>query len=794
MKKIGIVTCYFKNNYGSMLQAYATKKILDNNDIPNETINIDYNQDFKKGKRKYYFTQITNFKFIKNKLGMIKLKFDKKINKELGKNIATRNKAYKNFRQEINLSRTNKNYNELTEQAKELYSDVIVGSDQLWLPVNVVSDYYTLNWVSDEVNKISYSTSFGFSSIPKKYNALYKKFLSRLNFISTREESGVKIIKDVADIDAKLVCDPTILLTKEEWLNETSTKRIYEDKYILCYFLGNNIEHRKFAERLRAKTGYKIVSLNHADEYVKYSDKFCDYAPFDVGPREWINLVANAEYVLTDSFHCTVFSILFNKMFFDFRRHNNKSKVSTNSRIDSLLDVAGISKERILNGTENIDDVLNYEIEYDSVNENINKFREESKEWLLNSIKWKDNSFKHVDVSCKEDCCGCSACKSICPQKAIEMKEDEEGFLYPFIDEKKCTQCGACKRVCPIINEEKEKACEQYAYILNNKNDEIRKESTSGGFFTEIAKYTLKNNGVVYGASFIDKFEVAHTKALKIDELVKYRNSKYVQSNLLNSFNEVRTYLNEGRLVCYSGTPCQIEGLQHFLNKEYENLITVDVVCRAVPSPKLLRKYISYVKKRFLKGEEIEFISFRNKDKYGYKYTQMKIKSKNHKYESGIESDPYLRAFFEGYSTRPSCAKCRFKKRYRKSDFTMWDCFNVENFNKKMDDNLGTTRVLIHTKKGKKIFDIISENFVFVEVNPDVAIKDSRELIKSTNRNGKAKVFFEDINLCDIENVFNKYFSDTLRVKLERTLRKRLVNLKMYKRIKRIAKRILKRG
>lgn len=387
MKKIGIVTCYFKNNYGSMLQAYATKKILDNNDIPNETINIDYNQDFKKGKRKYYFTQIANFKFIKNKLGMIKLKFDKKINKELGKNIATRNKAYKNFRQEINLSRTNKNYTELTEQAKELYSDVIVGSDQLWLPVNVVSGYYTLNWVPDDVNKISYSTSFGFSSIPKKYNALYKKFLSRLNFISTREESGVKIIKDVAGIDAKLVCDPTILLTKEEWLNETNPKRIYEDKYILCYFLGNNIEHRKFAERLREKTGYKIVSLNHADEYVKYSDKFCDYAPFDVGPREWINLVANAEYVLTDSFHGTVFSILFNKMFFDFRRHNNKSKVSTNSRIDSLLDVAGISKERILNGTENIDDVLNYKIEYDSVNENINKFREESKEWLLDSIK-----------------------------------------------------------------------------------------------------------------------------------------------------------------------------------------------------------------------------------------------------------------------------------------------------------------------------------------------------------------------------------------------------------------------
>ena len=386
MKKVGIVSCYFKDNYGSMLQAYATKKILDNNNIPNETINITDNIDFKNGKRKYYLSQIFNFSFIKSKLGMIKLKFDKKINKKLNENIQIRTKKYKEFRKEFNMSTEAKTYNDLTNLAKDRYSDVIVGSDQLWLPVNVVADYYTLNWVPEDINKISYATSFGVSKIPKKYNAKYNTFLQRINHLSVREDSGVKLIEAIANREAELVCDPTILLTKEEWEEIATPGRIIKDKYILCYFLGRNIEHRKFAERLREATGYKIVSLNHADEYVKYSDVYADVTPYNIGPKEWINLIKNAEYVCTDSFHGTVFSLIFNKMFFDFRRYSAKNKNSTNSRIDSLLKIAGVNDERILAGTENIKMVLNYEIDFKIVNINLDNFRKMSKKWLLNSI------------------------------------------------------------------------------------------------------------------------------------------------------------------------------------------------------------------------------------------------------------------------------------------------------------------------------------------------------------------------------------------------------------------------
>lgn len=384
-KKVGIVSCYFKHNYGSMLQAYATQQVLDNMGIENETINIDENVDFANGKKKYYMTQITNFTFIKSKLGMIKLKFDKKLKKDLGKNISIRDKKYKEFEQKFRLTAPYKTYNELTEKCKD-YSSVLVGSDQLWLPVNVVADYYTLNWVPDDVNKISLATSFGVSTVPDKYKDSYKKFLNRIDNLSVRESAGVKLVSELSDKEATLVCDPTLLLTKQEWMEIQQEERIIKDKYILCYFLGNNIEHRKFAERLKEKTGYKIVSLNHADEYVKYSDIFADETPYDIGPSEWINLIRNAEYVCTDSFHGTVFSLINNTKFFTFERYSNKnSKVSTNSRIYSLLEIVNL-KERILSGTENVDDVLKYNIDFDKVNTKLADFRNESKAFLEKAL------------------------------------------------------------------------------------------------------------------------------------------------------------------------------------------------------------------------------------------------------------------------------------------------------------------------------------------------------------------------------------------------------------------------
>ena len=195
MKKVGIASCYFKENYGSVLQAYATQKVLDNLGLDNETFNIDKNIDFKNGKKKFYKSQIVNFAFLKSKFGMVWIKIYKRLNKTLGKNLKQRKEKFKEFRKEFNLTKNFYTYKELKD-ASNNYSSIIVGSDQLWLPVNVVADYYTLNWVKENVNKISYATSFGISEIPEKYRNLYKNFLNRIDYISVREESGCKLVEN----------------------------------------------------------------------------------------------------------------------------------------------------------------------------------------------------------------------------------------------------------------------------------------------------------------------------------------------------------------------------------------------------------------------------------------------------------------------------------------------------------------------------------------------------------------------------------------------------------------------
>lgn len=385
MKKVAIVSCYFKKNYGSMLQAYATQKFLDNQGIENETINIEENIDFKKGKSKFYKSQIFNFTFIKSKMGMVKLKLDKKINKKLQENLSVRDKAFEKFKSNFKLTKPFHTYKELTDNSNN-YGSFIVGSDQLWLPVNVVADYYTLNWVPENINKVSYATSFGISIIPEKYKEMYKKFLERINYISVREKNACKLVKDLSGRKAELVCDPTLLLDKNEWMEIQQESPIIEGNYILCYFLGKNIEHRKFAERLKEKTGYKIVSLNHSDEYVKYSDKFADETPYDIGPGEFVNLIRNAKYVCTDSFHGTVFSLINQVEFFTFERFSSKnSKVSTNSRIYSLLELVNL-KDRLLKGNENVEEILNKKINFGEVNQKIEKFRESSRNFLKNAL------------------------------------------------------------------------------------------------------------------------------------------------------------------------------------------------------------------------------------------------------------------------------------------------------------------------------------------------------------------------------------------------------------------------
>ena len=349
-----------------------------------------------------------------------------------------------------------------------------------------------------------------------------------------------------------------------------------------------------------------------------------------------------------------------------------------------------------------------------------------------------------IEIKDKLKCCGCTACKNICPKNAIEMIEDEEGFLYPKVDKEKCVNCGLCEKVCPIINASEHKK-EKHAYIFQHKDDIVRRQSTSGGAFTAIAEYVIEKGGIVYGVAFDDEYNVIHTGIEKKEELYRFRNSKYVQSNPKNSFKEVKEFLNSGRTVCFSGTSCQIEGLKRFLNNDYENLILVDVVCRAVPSPLVWRKYLKLRKQKY---KDIKYIMFRDKY-YGYKYSNLSIYNKNNdkkqEYHSGVDSDPYLRAFFSNICDRPSCYNCKFKKDNRESDITIWDCFEVEKYNKSFDDDKGTTRVMTNSKKGYEIIQELFENNRCEEIDFEKATKGFLAMYQPVKNNSKRKEFFERI-------------------------------------------------
>ncbi len=388
MKKVAIVSCYFQHNYGSMLQAYATQMALDKLGYENETIDISgFNGEIKKAKMLYFAKASLTSDILLSKLGMAKTVLMRKISKnEYASNSHIRAEQFDAFSKKyFRLSHVYNSKAELGSKCEENYSAVLVGSDQLWLPGNIAADYYTLNFVPESVNTIAYATSFGQSSLPKDSAEKAMVFLRKIKHIGVREESGQKLVKELVDRDVPVVCDPTLLFTGDEWMAIQREEPIIKGKYIFCYFLGNNPPHREFVKRLKEKTGYKIVALTHLDEFVKSDEGYADKTPYDIDPADFLNLIRNAEYVCTDSFHCTVFSILYKRPFFTFRRYARKTKSSTNSRLDTLFNLVGISG-RIMNGDEDVKRCLSMTIDFDDAHKQLESVRAASYGYLVKAL------------------------------------------------------------------------------------------------------------------------------------------------------------------------------------------------------------------------------------------------------------------------------------------------------------------------------------------------------------------------------------------------------------------------
>lgn len=373
-----------------------------------------------------------------------------------------------------------------------------------------------------------------------------------------------------------------------------------------------------------------------------------------------------------------------------------------------------------------------------------------------------------ISITQKQDCCGCNACAQICPKQCITMQEDNEGFLYPRVDTENCIDCHLCEKICPVSNHGTErKPLKVYAAI--NKDEEVRKQSSSGGIFTALAEQVIKQGGVVFGARFDEQWQVKHDYAETMEGLAAFRGSKYVQSRIENTYQEAERFLKARRKVLFSGTPCQIAGLQNYLRKEYDNLLTVDFICHGVPSPMVWRRYLkeevarqcdrkNSVLSHPIHEEDVlvEGISFRDKTmgwkKFSFALTLSTTNGSGEKIQfcscSPMTKNEYLRGFMSNVYLRPSCYSCAFKKQKSGSDITLADFWNIGLYNKQLDDNHGLSLMLLNNSKGLCLANAIRSEVAFYSI-PNYDINSNFALMNSVVASNKRSCFYDLYNTHD---------------------------------------------
>ena len=384
-QKIGCVIAYTEghNNYGTSLQGYAMLKKIQQ--LGYEVEVIHYVKQLSTIQKIKFVANAIRAGEWKSIVARLTAKRTLKKYPQYAAGIAKRTKAVNAYKAKklLPLFHTYVGYDALHKGSLN-YDAVVVGSDQVWTPMSLPNKFFNLLFVDDSVHKIAYASSFGVSEIPSFQRKETGLYLERFYRIGVREERGKEIVEELSHQKATVVADPTLLLTREEWEAEISDARPNESEpYIFCYFLGTNQEARKAANLLRTQTGYKIITIRHMDEYVPEDEQFGDEAPYNVDPNDFVKYISKAAYVCTDSFHCTVFSILFHRQFMTFYRFAATNKTGRNSRIDSLFNILGL-QDRLYIGNISI---IGNPIAYDKVDKRLKGLRENSLEFLKNCFK-----------------------------------------------------------------------------------------------------------------------------------------------------------------------------------------------------------------------------------------------------------------------------------------------------------------------------------------------------------------------------------------------------------------------
>lgn len=391
---------------------------------------------------------------------------------------------------------------------------------------------------------------------------------------------------------------------------------------------------------------------------------------------------------------------------------------------------------------------------------------------------------ENISILDKKNCTGCRMCEQICPVNAIEMVENKEGFLEPKVIEEKCINCGLCAKRCPQLNNIHEKEEKAKAYAAKNRNLSELKQSSSGGLFSIFANYIIENNGAVYGCAFNKEFKAEHIRVDNKEDLNKLRGSKYVQSNTKNTFKQVKEDLQNNQLVLYTGTPCQIAGLKSFLGKDYDNLLTIDLICHGVPSQKLFSKYLEFLESKY-KSKILEY-EFRSKEKNTWGLN-LKIRFENGKVKYiPARLDPYYKSFLNGDTYRESCYNCKYASINRIGDITLADYWGIEKEHPDFYDEKGVSAIIVSSKKGQEFFEKIKNNIDFIESTIEKLMNKNDNLKFSTERNNIRDEVYSNLD----EKDFGKYMKEDLKFKKDK---KEIVKNFIPVGIKRILKRKMKK-
>jgi coenzyme F420-reducing hydrogenase beta subunit len=677
--------------------------------------------------------------------------------------------AHPNFRipNNVNFNLTKKYYKISKYRPKERigeltkYCDMFVeASDQLWAnSLGFIPEWHLMGGGDDSVKRISVATSFGWDkpgSLVKNNKDLFQKQLSRYDWLSVREASGVDILKDTFGLTGTQILDPIFLcdMSVYDKIAEDVTYK-QDGDFVFAYFVEIDEGKGEFATTIKKKTNseniFGMTSYIWKEDKRKAAnvlwEKYIGLGyKSDANIADFIYNIKRAKIMVTDSFHGACFAVIFHKPFIctaAFNRGNSRFKIFDDLGLSGHI----IHKEQAVDYT-NIPG-----IDWNMVDRKLNVMRTQSFEWLEKAFAREfphNYECKTVEVLPHSKCTGCAACQNICPWGAIGPKEDAFGFFLPEIDQEKCTECGLCKRTCPILNRPVPPSLQEKKVFCGfSLNTETRFLSSSGGFFSEFAMSPLMTGDEyeIYGAAFATPYVVRHIGIRDVADLPCIRTSKYVPSGIGETFTQVLVALKANKNVMFCGTPCQCGGLTAYLAAKKQNtekLFVIDFVCHGVNSPKAYCAYLSDIEKEY--NSAISSVSFRNKEVAWQKYSmRIDFEGRSDCYIKTNDNDLFFAGFLKYHLfLRESCTACRFRGAERFSDITLADAWGIT-LREQQDISCGVSTAIINTPKGQELFDSVHEKLFSEEHDYAEITKNNRHLNHSTKHGQYHEYFFEEL-------------------------------------------------